>query len=195
MRRYFSGTLFQLKNVSLTVSAPLNKISSRDEFTLIMNCHLCLENLPVPLALYPHNGRYGTRDISPNQNPQGKPSDVHLAPGPYGRPQGSYHFSGRFTSYIEIPNNGGLDTRHSITVLVWMKYRNRGPIFNYGLTTWGFHIWIVGGGNFYARSPNWNAGYSVEPPLSKSWQYVGVSYDFPSGVMRLWVNGETAYQV
>ena len=163
-----------------------------------MNCHLCLENLPVPVALYPLNGRYGTSDISPNKNPPGIPSDVHLEPGPYGRAQGSYRFSGSSTSYIEIPNNGGLDTRHSITFLVWVKYENRGPIFNYGVATWGFHIWIVhvGVGNFYAFSPNWKNGHYVNPPLpSKSWQYAGVSYDFPSGVMRLWVNGETAYQV
>ena len=161
-----------------------------------MNCYLCSENLPVPVALYPLNGRYGTSDISPNKNPPGIPSDVHLAPGPYGRAQASYQFFGRFTSYIEIPNNGGLDTRHSITFLVWVKYDNKGPIFSYGVTAWGFRIWIVGVGNFYAFSPNWKNGHYVIPALlSKSWQYVGVSYDFPSGVMRLWVNGETAYQV
>ena len=160
-----------------------------------MNYHLLAEKLPVPVALYPLSGRYGTCDITPNKNPLGITRNVHLAPGPDGRPQGSYQFSGRFTSYIEIPNNGGLDTRYSITLLAWVNYESTGPIFSYGLTDWGFHVWIVSGAYFYAYSPNWKSGHKVTPQLSQSWQYVGVSYDFSSGVMRLWVNGEIAYEV
>ena len=72
---------------------------------------LLTEELPVPAALYPLNGLHETHDIGPNKNPAGKPNGVHLAPGPFGHPQGSYRFSGSFSSYIKIPNNGGLDTR------------------------------------------------------------------------------------
>ena len=161
---------------------------------------LRIDDLPVPVALYPLNGRHATRDIGRNKNPPGVPSDVHLAPGPYGLPQGSYQFSGSFSSYIEFPNNGGLDVRHSATVLFWVNRENeKGPIFAYGTNIWGFHIWFVISGNLYARTPNWpreDYGYHVSTPLLlSSWYYVGVTYDFSSGVGRLWVNGEAALEV
>ena len=154
--------------------------------------YLRAEYLPVPVALYPLNGRHGTKDIGPNKNPPGIPNDVHLAPGPHGHPQGSYQFSGRFSSYIEIPNNGGLDTIHSITILVWVKHENdNGPIVNYGPNVWGFHFWIESG-SLYAR-PSERKLMSLtpvrSPVLSKDWHYVGTSYNFSSGVVKLWVNG------
>ena len=155
---------------------------------------LRIDDLPVPVALYPLNGVHGTSDIGPNKNPPGIPSDVHLAPGPFGQPQGSYQFSGSANSYIEIPNNGGLDTKYSITVLAWVNRENhQGPIFDY---VWGFHFWIwVGAGNVFANLHLvWSAQLN-SPIASHSWYYVGASYDFSSGIAKVWVNGEAASQV
>jgi len=144
--------------------------------------------------LYPLNGRHGISDIGPNKNPPGIPSDIRLAPGPYGHPQGSYQFSGSFTSYIEFLNNGGLDTRYSITVLAWVnRENNEGPIFHY---TGGFHLWIwAHGGSVFANIyPDW----AVQPHSYISpniWYYAGVTYDFSSGIAKVWVNGQAESEV
>ena len=151
------------------------------------------ENLPVPLALYPLNGRHGTFDIGPSKNPPGITGNVHLAPGPYGQPQGSYQFSGTSSSYIKIPNNGGPDTKYSITVLSWVNRENhQGPIFNYGDNINGFHFWIWGcaaGCVFANLYPDW-VTQPHSPIPSNSWHYVGASYDFSSGTAKVWVNGQ-----
>ena len=148
--------------------------------------------------MYPLNGLHETRDISPNKNPPGIPNGARFAPGPFGNPQGSYRFSGSFSSYIEIPNNGGLDTRCSITILAWINRENEnGPIVNYGEDVWGFHFWIVNGG-LYARPSKRALGsleYAITPyNLSKNWHYVGTSYNFSSGIVRLWINGSEVAQ-
>ena len=152
------------------------------------------DELPVPVALYPLNGEHGTGDISPNKNPPGITGNVRLAPGPYGQPQGSYQFSGTSTSYIEILNHGGLDVKHSITVLAWVNRENhQGPIFDY---VGGFHLWVlIDDGNVYANLyPDWVA-QPHSPIPSNSWHYVGASYDFSSGMAKVWVNGQAASEV
>ena len=162
---------------------------------------LLADDLPVPTAFYPLNAQHLTHDISPNKNQPGKPNGVHLAPGPFGHPQGSYQFSGSFGSYIEIPNNGGLDTRYSITILAWLNQENdNGPIVNFGSDVWGFHFWVVNGRLFARPSrradralPKYAVSSSLEPG---TWNYVGTSYNFPSGVVKLWINGsEVAHEI
>ncbi|CAH3033833.1 unnamed protein product [Porites lobata] len=155
------------------------------------------DGLPVPAALYPLNGLHGTRDISANKNSPGIPSGVHLAPGPYGNPQGSYQFSGSSTSYIEIPNNGGLDTRYSITILAWVnRENNQGPIFNYNTQRpIEFHFWIwMGSGNAYASNPHW-ISTTHSPMAPYTWYYIGITYDYSSGIAQVWLNGEAKSKV
>lgn len=150
--------------------------------------------------MFPLNGLHGTRDISANRNPPGITHDVHLAPGPYGHPQGSYQFYGSSTSYIEFPNNEGLDVRYSITVLAMVKRENdRGPIFHYARAsgTHGFRFWIVeyyDSGSVYANSPSWTTKPHTHIDSNK-WYYVGISYDYYSGVAKIWVNGTATSEV
>ena len=155
-------------------------------------CHL---DTPVPTAVYPLNGHFGTRDLSSNENPPGKPYNVQLAPGPFGQPHGSYRFSGNSTNYIEFPNNGGLDTRYSLTLLVWVFFENTdGPIFNYGTDYYGVHFWVAGSMlyiQFTRRSdgflPTQLHGSTLK---SEAWNFVGASYDYDSGVQKLWAEGK-----
>ena len=160
-------------------------------------CVLWTDGLPVPAALYSLNGLHGTRDISANKNSPGIASGVHLAPGPYGNPQGSYQFSGSSTSYIEIPNNGGLDTRYSITILAWVnRENNQGPIFNYNTQRpIEFHFWIwMGSGNAYASNPHW-ISTTHSPMAPYTWYYIGITYDYSSGIAQVWLNGEAKSKV
>ena len=123
-----------------------------------------------------------TLDTRHKSYPAGKPNGVHLAPGPFGHPQGSYQFSGSSTSYIEIPNNGGLDTRYSITILAWLNQENDdGPIVNFGSDVWGFHFWVVNGRLFARpsrRADRAQQKNAFSSSLSRTWNYVGTSYNF-----------------
>ncbi|KAL9982723.1 hypothetical protein ACROYT_G004806 [Oculina patagonica] len=154
----------------------------------------CIPDPPVPAAVYPLNGEFGTRDLSSNENPPGVPYNVQLAPGPFGQPNGSYQFSGNSTNYIEFPNNGGLDTRYSLTLLAWVFFENTdGPIFNYGTDHYAVHFW-VGASQLYilfrTRSGT-NPGALYGSPLkADAWNFVGASYDYDSGVQKLWAEGK-----
>jgi len=65
------------------------------------------------------NSQYGTRELA-NRQTRGTPGGVTLAAGPNGKTGGSFQFTGQASSYIEFPNNRGLDTKRSITMLRWL---------------------------------------------------------------------------
>lgn len=144
--------------------------------------------------MYPLNSKFGTRDLSSKQNPAGIPSNVQLAPGPYGEPNGSYQFSGSSSSYIEFPNNGGLDTRKSLTLLAWVFPENGdGPIFNYGTDYFGVHLWVAAD-KLFCRFVSMAGVYAlalITKVLERSmWHFVGTSYDYESGLHKLWIDGK-----
>ncbi|CAH3018813.1 unnamed protein product [Porites evermanni] len=80
----------------------------------------CLSHWHVldPVAFFPLNAAYGTKEIN-NRTVNGILGAVTLAPGPDGRPNYSYKFSGSSNSYIEFRNRigGPLDVRYSMTML------------------------------------------------------------------------------
>ena len=154
-------------------------------------------SVPDPIALYPLNSKYETREIN-NRLPQGTPVGVSLAAGPDGKAGGSYQFAGQANSYIEFPNNGGLDAKHSITMLCWIyPEKTDGPIFNYHGTAglWGVHFWMTLDGKLFALFPH--RDYKTPPYVVSDqvlalnqWHYVGASYDHNTGMARLWLDGK-----
>ena len=99
--------------------------------------------LPEPIALYPLNEQYAAEDISPQKNPSGKVRGVEYASGNYGQPAGSFYFSGSSSSYVEFPNNGGLDARNSMTFLAWIRReKSAGPLFNYKVNDREVYVWL-----------------------------------------------------
>ena len=127
--------------------------------------------------------------------PSGFTSNVQLAAGPGGDSQGSYQFWGVSNSYIELPNNGGLDTQYSITLLMWV-YREgeSGPLFNYSPSGHGgVHLWITSPGQlfcrFVGRSGEWPTNLISHSVVSLGqWSHVGCSYDYSSGIAKAWVD-------
>ena len=127
---------------------------------------------------------------------------MSLATGPNGDEGGSYKFYGNVNSYIEFPNNGGLDFQHSITMLCWLypESNAEGPIFHYGPSgNWGVHIWTVPSGNIYVHyhRRDYSATgtlFSSQPLALNQWHYVGASYDYTTGTASLWVNGSRVAQ-
>ena len=152
--------------------------------------------VPDPVAFFPLNAAYGTKEIN-NRAVKGIPRGVTLAPGPDGRPNYSYKFSGSSNSYIEFPNRigGPLDVRYSMTILCWVYYDGKGgPLFNYEKgSTWAVHFWVTRSGtpfvHFIKRDYSSTKHLSVHASLVGGWKFVGASYDRCSGEAKLWVNG------
>ena len=126
---------------------------------------------------------------------KGIPRGVTLAPGPDGRTNYSYKFSGSSTSYIEFPNRIGepLDVRYSMTMLCWVYSDGQnGLLFNYKTSgDWGVHLWVFSGKLFvgFTKRDYWNTDRLVHTNLAGGWKFVGASYDRSSGEAKLWVNG------
>jgi len=144
--------------------------------------------------LFPLNAKHGTKEIN-NRVAQGVPSEVSLAPGPDGKADGSYEFSGTPNSYIEFPNSEGgpLDVRYSMTMLCWVYHNGQdGPLFNYRTGgSWGVHLWVLNG-KLLVRFTRRNYSLTTDllhTALTGGWKFVGASYDRGSGDAKLWVNG------
>ena len=147
-----------------------------------------------PVALYPLNAAYTTRDMMGNQL-TGIASNVQLAAGPDGNSQGSYQFEGVSNSYIELPNNGGLDTQYSFTLCMWVYPESQdGPLFNYKPSgaAWGVHLWVVRGQLYFRpEKRTWELIEALNGRFSETgqWNYVATSYDYSTGMARMWVDG------
>ena len=161
--------------------------------------------VPDPVAVYPLNSKYATREIE-NRQPQGTPVGVTLTAGPDGMAGGSYQFAGQANSYIEFPNNGGIDAQRSLTLLCWVYPENNyGPVFNYKITgglasrQWGVHLWIHSG-KLYAAFSRRDYTFITTILLAdqalalNQWYYVGVSYDHDTGIANLWLDGKQVLQ-
>ena len=127
-------------------------------------------------------------------------SNVQLAVGPHGHEGGSYQFWGTLNSYIELPNNGGLDTQYSLSLVMWVLPEGQsGPLFNYRPSgAWAVHLWIANG-NLFFRLANRNDVLSssalTSPVTFGQWIYVGASYDYSTGIARLWIDGTQVEQL
>ena len=145
------------------------------------------------------NGKYKTREIN-NRQPQGTPVGVSLVAGPDGEPCGSHRFSGQGNSYVQFPNNGGLDAHHSMTMLCWIYPENTaGPLFSYTTSgSWGVHLWVIEPLRLFARFVRRNyqsTSHLVTDQFElKEWYYVGASYDHQTGNAGLWLNGQEVVQ-
>ena len=145
---------------------------------------------PRAVALYPLNSRTKGRDIGPRKNQPGRPSQVRLAPGPDRFPRGSFYFTGRRGSYVYFPNNGGIDTRNSITLLAWVYPLGGGPIFHYKPQGSGVGLWVIRRNILYVkfvrRSGRGSFVLRARGIRPRRWNFVAASYDCKTGLATLW---------
>ena len=150
--------------------------------------------MPEPVAFYPLNGRYKAAEKE-NRQPQGILGNVGITNGPYNEPGGAYMFYGNVNSFIEFPNNGGLDTRFSITLMCWVQPGGHdGPVFSYGFSGLTLCIWINKGGKFFNRIMKHRSSGTLTTITTKvlpvgKWVHVAASYDHNSGKNSLYING------
>ncbi|XP_068749466.1 uncharacterized protein [Montipora capricornis] len=149
---------------------------------------------PVPVALYPLNEKYRARDVIGGNLP-GVASKVIPADGPFNKSKNSYLFFGKPDSFIELPNNGKLDTKNSMSILAWILPRSAGPIFNYKIDGWGVNFWMAKPRKLFAQFVCRTTAAPL--PAIKSthvkpnkWNFVGTTFDQNSGQASLWINGK-----
>ena len=150
--------------------------------------------MPEPVAFYPLNARYKAAEKE-NRQPQGILGNVGITNGPYNEPGGAHMFYGNVSSFIEFPNNGGLDTRFSITLMCWVQPGGHsGPLLSYGVSGPSLCIWITEGGKFFNRIMKHRSSEILTTIRTKvlpvgKWVHVAASYDHNSGKNSLYING------
>ena len=126
---------------------------------------------------------------------------MSLAPGPDGQDGGSYQFAGQEDSYIEFPNNGGLDVQRSITISFWVYVEadvNDPALVTYSnpeINNVGVDMVIYGGTgvSFSYYNPSRRSFFSTLDSTSfdlATWRHVAGSYDYDTGYSRLWLDGK-----
>ena len=168
---------------------------------------LLLAVSPEPIAHYPLNASYKAAEKE-NRQPKGILGDVTVTNGPYNEPGGAYMFYGTVRSYIEFANEGGLDTRFSITLTCWVQPGGQdGPIFSYGVS--GYTVCIkIEDGKFVNRIvkrsfQTLTTIITAEALPAEKWVHVAASYDHNTGNNSLYINGHlrssqnigTGYQI
>lgn len=141
-------------------------------------------------VIYPLNGVTRGRDISINRNRAARLVNVKPAPGPDGLPLGSYYLQGIANSYILFPNKGCLDTKNSLTIVVWVYPEGSGPIFHYFPRGWGVHLWMKNPRTllvkFVPRSLQTISVVTSRRIKPKTWNYIAATYDYVTGLATLW---------
>ena len=158
-----------------------------------MRAYVSLLAVPEPVAFYPLNARY-TAAEKENRQPKGILGDVAITNGPYNEQGGAYMFYGTASSYIEFRNDGGLDTRLSITLMCWVQHRGQnGPLFRYGQPESGVGMFIVDGKltNKIIKRSFQSLGSLETPEVLQAgkWVHVAASYDHSTGNNSLFING------
>ncbi|XP_078585297.1 uncharacterized protein LOC144867284 isoform X2 [Branchiostoma floridae x Branchiostoma japonicum] len=147
----------------------------------------------APVGFWPLNKHTQLRDVSGYGN-DATAVGVSLANGVHGESEGAYSLSGSSTSYIEIPNNGMLDTRYSMTILAYFyPTGTEGPIFNYRTDDYGVHLWQSDTSHLFARMRTRGHVYKdfviVDTLNLNEWNFVGMTYNYPLGKVKLWHDG------
>ncbi|XP_078359625.1 uncharacterized protein LOC144644082 isoform X4 [Oculina patagonica] len=152
------------------------------------------EAIPKPVGLYPLNKAFGAKDAGPSHE-NGVLSNVDLGTGPGDSEDEAYEFKGTADSFVEIPNDGKLDTQNSMTILANVyPTGSGGPILNYKTDGWGVHLWQFESNELFVRFVHRN-GVFHKPIASRvlqlnEWNQVGATYDNTTGVAQLWHNGK-----
>lgn len=143
------------------------------------------------VAVYPFTSASKNRDVSTYVNPPATFVGVYYTRGPDNHPKGALSFRGTRTSYVLIPNNGCLDTRYSLTIIMWVYPKSSGPLLHFNPKGWGLHLWIINRFRLFARFVR-RSGKSVKALYKRikprRWHFIAATYDRRTGLASLWLN-------
>ena len=145
------------------------------------------------MALFSTSRTDGVVDLSPNGITKAVFDNITLTRGPWGNPVGSFLFSGLNNSYVEVENEGELDTRFSMSVFAWVhpdaSATRAGPIYDNGCSmwvfpsTWGLEIRYVVRDRSKIHRLRKDGIIKIN-----EWNFIGTTYDYQTGVASVWVN-------
>ncbi len=138
-----------------------------------------------------------TADASGNGNTGTLSPNVIWTPGMNGT---AVTFPGTGNDYVEFPNGTGgpLDAPNSISLFARYWPGTNGsvqmPIIQYNPGGWGVHLWQTGPNQLFVRftvrgSLAFTTGLAANVLIPNTWNCVGATYDFASGMANLWHNG------
>ncbi|XP_035661360.1 uncharacterized protein LOC118405741 isoform X2 [Branchiostoma floridae] len=160
-----------------------------------------------PVGLWPLNRKNNAKDVSKSYRGRkgdrciwvgnwnnGTMANTEYAEGPDG--VSSVVFTGSPVSKMVIPNNGSiLDVRQSLTVLVKINgsVNGNGTIFSYDGS--GMELRQQDGkglsARFVRRDGHFLKQVKKDDVLTPDeWNYIGVSYDYRTGIAKLWHDGK-----
>ena len=143
------------------------------------------------VAVYSFTSASKNRDVSSYVNPPATFVGVYYTRGPDNHPQGALSFRGTRKSYVLIPNNGCLDTRYSLTIIMWVYPESSGPLLHFNPKGWGLHLWIINRYRLFARFVP-RSGKSVKALYKRikprRWNYIAATYDRRTGLASLWLD-------
>jgi len=153
-----------------------------------------------PVAVFPLNRHCGGLEKSSRANLATLSPGVAWAAESDGIHNKPLQLRGTPDSFVEIPNHPGsfIDTRTSITLLMDIfPTGNRGSILSFRESGGGLQIVqdgvVDGKGVLTVRFAR--RDLTPTPPLTKAvlklnaWNFIGASYDYDSGIARLWHDG------
>ena len=151
---------------------------------------LLLLDVPLPVALFFVGGINKTVDLSPSGASMAVLSDITLEPGPFGNPSGSLSL-GTSNSHVELENRGEIDTRFSMSVFAWVHLSNSstGQIIDHGCSMTVFHSTL--GVEVLFKERESSRSYLIHKKgvlKENSWNFIGVTYEYYSGMATIWVN-------
>ena len=150
---------------------------------------LSLAALSNPLALFPLDNDIEVRDISFTRLSPGRAFGVHLVESSNQNVKSSLYFNGTTSSFVIIANISKLLIGDSFTILLWVYPQGEhGHLFYYGNESSGIQLWLKEGVLTLVLLQHANHKFTISglDVLLNEWNLVGASYDFQTGVARLW---------
>lgn len=149
---------------------------------------------PEPVAFYPLNEHFKAAEKD-NRQPEGILHNVGITNGPYNEAGGAYMFFGTLTSYIELANEGGLDTRYAITLMCWVRPQGEdGSLLSYEKYDTGVLIIGIIGGEFFNMVTSRDGENQIYVATAEAlpigvWTHVAATYNTNTGNISLYING------
>jgi hypothetical protein len=135
----------------------------------------------------------GAADSSENGN-QGEVYNGRYTLGPKGEQGRAVEFLGAENSYVKIKNNGSLDTKYSLSILMQINPAEAGILFNYGNDEYGLSLAISQQNRlkFRVREREKSLGFAEEAESEAlvlgQWSFIAVTYDYNTGMAKIFVN-------
>lgn len=136
----------------------------------------------------------GKGDAAEDASGNGNSGEINGAKWGKGKFGSALSFDGG-DDFVAIQPSASLDTRTNITISAWIYPTKDGPIVEYQHPggTWGTHLWITAPSNLFVRVIKRDGAFTTNivcPTSLKEWHHVATTYDYSSGMVKLFLAGK-----